>query len=222
MGLLWSFGYVPAVAGVVLLVVTWISFSSKDLLARPVLTGHPVLFWGIMIPFTISCIVFPIVGGFKYWYYFVTIRIMTASWSALFLIFAFFGGYYGYQTLSRLRHGGDTFNYRQQMRILVLLCSTLGVCAIATALQALFLDHIDNRYPMFLVCSSIYRLTGFFFSAGSAVYVWIATSHWVSHSTSTHGRLSERRSRITRSKDSDSSDSTSTQSDEESDEDDQV
>lgn len=222
MGLLWSFGYVPPMAGVVLLVVTWISFASKDLFARPVLTGHPLLFWGIMIPFTISCIVFPIVGGVRYWYYFVTIRIMTASWSALFLILAFFGAFYGYQTLSRLRQGGDSFNYKQQMRILVLLVNSLGSSAITTALQAYFLDSIDNFYQMFILCSSIYRLTGVFFSAGTAIYVWYATSHHISTSASTRGALSDRRSNVSRSKDTNSSKSTSTSSNDSEEDEDQV
>lgn len=184
MGFLWVFGWVPDVSGMLLLIVTWVSFASKNLLARPALTGNPALFWGIDIPYVISSIVLPLVSGINYWHYFIAMRICICSWSAMFLVLALFASYYGYQTLSRLNKGGDSFNYRQQLRVLVIMCLILFGCGISLGVQGYFLEKIDNFYQIFLLCTSLYRVSGFFLTFGSAIYVWAATSYWQkTHST---------------------------------------
>lgn len=195
MAFLWVFGWVGAVSGMCLLVVTWISFSSKNLLARPALTGSPALFWGIEVPYILSSIALPIISGVSYWCYFIAMRVCICSWSAMFLVLALFASYYGYQTLSKLSNGGDSFNYRQQMRVLVVLVFTLGGCGICLGVQGFFLDKIDNFYQIFLLCTSLYRVCGFTLCAGSALYVWIATMHWIEVTTSGHTTTSQGDSR---------------------------
>lgn len=193
----------PLITGMLLLVVTWVSFSSKNLLARPALTGHPMLFWGLEIPFLVGGIVGSFVCGVNYWYYFISMRVAIASWSAFFLILGFFAAYYGQQTLFRLHKTQDSFNYRQQLRILIMTVGMFIVCGIVMGFQAFFMERIDAFYQMFILVTALYRVCGWVILVGSAVYVWVSTNHHITHSTrGSRSERSARRSHATRSRDS--------------------
>lgn len=179
---LWVIGWVPHITGAILLVVTWMSFSAKDLLARPALTGYPVLFWSIEIPYVVSSIIGAILCGVNYWYYFVSMRCLIASWAALFLILACCAGYFGSKTLSRLSKTGDNFNRKQQLRALIALIFILSCCALSLGVQSYFMTRIDEIYQVFLLCSTLYRICGATLALGSAGYAWVATSHLVTRS----------------------------------------
>ena len=179
MSFLWVYGWVGDVTGMLLMVVTWVSFSSKNLLARPALTGNPALFWSIEVPYLTFSLIFSVMAGHNYWWYFICMRICVASWSAFFLVLALFAAYYGGVTISRLKEGGDTFTYRQQLRVLIVVVGTLTVCGICLGVQGFFLDTIDYFYQIFLLCTSFYRVAGFSLTAGSALYVFVATSHYI-------------------------------------------
>ena len=171
---LWIGGWMPLITGMLLLVVTWVSFSSKNLLARPSLTGHPALFWGLEIPFLIGGIAGSFVCGVNYWYYFVSMRVAMSSWSAFFLILGFFAAYYGRQTLNRLRQTQDSFNYRQQLRILVMTVGMFILCGIVMGFHSLFMERIDAIYQVFILFTSLYRVCAWVILVGSAVYVWVS------------------------------------------------
>lgn len=193
----------PLITGMLLLVVTWVSFSSKNLLARPSLTGHPALFWGLEIPFLIGGIAGSFVCGVNYWYYFVSMRVAMSSWSAFFLILGFFAAYYGRQTLNRLRQTQDSFNYRQQLRILVMTVGMFILCGIVMGFHSLFMERIDAIYQVFILFTSLYRVCAWVILVGSAVYVWVSTDHHITHSTrGSHSDRSARRSHAMRSRDS--------------------
>lgn len=183
MAFLWVVGWVPYIIGMLLLVVTWVSFSSKNLLARPALTGNPLLFWGLAIPFIVSSIIGSIVCGVNYWWYWVSMRVAVAVWSSFFLIIALFAGYYGNQTLVRLHKTRDSFNYHQQLRILIVVVAMFIACGVCLGVQSYFLSRIDEIYQVFLLVTSLYRVCGLIVLVGSSVYVWVATTHTVSHST---------------------------------------
>lgn len=208
MSFLWVVGWVPYIIGMLLLVVTWVSFSSKNLLARPALTGNPLLFWGLAIPFIISSVIGSIVCGVNYWWYWVSMRVAVAVWSAFFLIIALFAGYYGNQTLVRLHKTRDSFNYHQQLRILIVVVAMFIACGICLGVQSFFLSRIDEIYQVFLLVTTLYRVCGLIVLVGSSIYVWVATTHTVSHSTrgGSRSERSARRSHAKRS--SESGDST--------------
>lgn len=187
---------------------------------KPVLTGHPALFWGISIPYIVSTCVASLVSDINYWHYFIAMRICSATASAMFIILSLFASYYGHQTLSRLSKSRDSFNYRQQLRVLIFICLVLFGCGTSLAFQAYFLDKIDNFYQIFLLCTSLYRVSGFFLTLGTAIYVWAATSRMQKTRSSGSGRGSTR-SELPKSSDKCSSDlcksskSTSTSDEEE-------
>ena len=185
MSFLWVYGWVGALSGMLLMVVTWVSFSSKNLLERPALTGNPTMFWGIEIPMLVITLGFAVAAGQNYWWYFVCMRACVAAWSALSLILALIAAYYGGRTISRLREGGDSFGYRQQLRVLIVIVGAFLVCAICLGVQGFFLDTIDNFYQIYLLCTTFYRLTGLSVTLGSALYVSVATAHYVKISNST-------------------------------------
>ena len=183
MAFLWACGWVAYNIGNQLLIVTWVSFSSKDLMARPALTGHPTLFWSTTIPFTVVNIVASLLCGVNYWYYWVSMRVAIAAWAAFALVTALFAGYYGNQMLVRLNKSRDSFNWKQQFRVLVCLVFMLVSCGICLGIQSYFLTRIDEIYQVFIAVTSLYRLCGLFILVGSAAYVWYSTTHYVSHST---------------------------------------
>lgn len=177
MGFLWWFGSVPPVTVFVVLSVTWASFASKNLLTRPPLTANPPLFWGIEIPFVICSFVLPILAGVNYWYYFICTRIVICTWAALLLILSAFSTYYGLQTIEKLKATGDSFNFKQQRRVLLFLALSSVVCGIALGFQAYFLDSIDNFYQIFIFVTALYRQAHLVSMLGGAAYVWHATRH---------------------------------------------
>lgn len=179
MSFLWTFGFVPSVAALALMIVTWVSFASKDLLARMALTGHPVLYWSLVGPYVIVSLVLSVISGRNYWWYFVALRVLLCTWSAFLILLGLFGFYHGYGTLSKLKLGGDTFNYRQQLRVLIMIVTCLVSSGIAAGFQAYFLERIDQIYQLFLFFSTTYRVVTFSFALGSSLYVCYATIHHV-------------------------------------------
>lgn len=197
-GFLFLGAWVPPVTGLLLLIVTWVSFSSKSLMLRPALTGNPVLFWSLLIPFALTNILGGFLSGVNYWWYWVTMRVVIASWSALFVILGFFAGYYGRLTLKRINATRNSFNYKQQLRMLIMMMAIFIACGICVTLQAYFLSQIDQIPGVFLLISSVYRISAWALSVGSSIYVWIATTHYVttsSHSSGTTGKSYSDRSR---------------------------
>lgn len=176
-------GFIPAVSGLLLLVVTWVSFSSKDLLFRPALTGHPILFWTLEIPFVVINLTGGSLSGVSYWWYFITMRVCISAWAAFFMILSLFAGYYGHDTLKKLSNSQNTFNYKQQLRVLIVVVTVLIACAFTLTLQAYFLVEIDKIPGVFILVNCVYRVSCWLMCAGSALYVWIATTHHVSNST---------------------------------------
>lgn len=200
MAFLWVCGWVPYIIGMLLLIVTWVSFSSKNLLARPALTGHPTLFWGLGIPFILASIISSLLCGVNYWWYWVSMRVAVAAWSAFFLIIALFAGYYGNQTLARLHKSRDSFNWKQQFRVLVAVVIMFVACGVCLGVQSYFLSRIDEIYQVFLLVTSLYRVCGFIVCIGSTVYVWHSTTHYVVHSGTrgTHSDKSGHKSKTPR------------------------
>lgn len=179
---LWVGGWIPPITGIILLTITWISFSSKNLLARPALTGNPALFWSIEIPYVFFSVVGSILCGVNYWYYFVSMRSLIAAWAAMFFILALCAVYFGSKTLSRLSKTGDNFNRRQQLRALCGLVLIVGCSGLSLGVQSYFMTRIDEIYQIYLLCTSLYRVGGSALALGSASYAWVATSHFVAHS----------------------------------------
>ena len=189
LGFLWLTGFVPPLSGVMLLIVTWVSFSTKSLMSRPALTGHPVLFWSLFTPFVVSNLVQGALCGINYWVYFIVMRVIISSWSALCIILSIFAGYYGTQTLKKISATKNSFNYAQQMRLLIFIIVMMICCSISLIFHAYFLTDIDLIPGVFFLITSVYRLSSFTVATGSAVYAWIATSHYISQSS--HGSTSK-------------------------------
>lgn len=176
-------GFIPAVTGLLLLVVTWVSFSSKDLLFRPALTGHPALFWSLEIPFVVINLTGGSLSGISYWWYFITMRVCISAWAAFFMILSLFAGYYGHDTLKKLSNSQNTFNYKQQLRMLIVVVTVLILCAFTLTVQAYFLIQIDKIPGVFILVNCVYRVSCWSMCFGSAIYVWVATSYHVSNSS---------------------------------------
>lgn len=167
----------PSVTAFVVWSVTYVSFASKDLLVRPALTGSPVFFWSLEIPFVLFTIILGVIAGINYWYYFIAMRVLFCFWAAILAILSAFCAFYGKKTLDKLNASGDSFNYNQQLRVLIFIVASGGICGITLAVQAYYLDTIDNFYQIFILCSSMYRLSSLISLIGSTAYVIYAAAH---------------------------------------------
>lgn len=178
MGFLFWFGSVPPVSGLFVLAFTWLSFASKSLMTRLAIVGdHPAAFWAIIIPFILASLVLPTVAGVNYYYYWISMRMAFSVWSALCIILGCFCGYYGYQTISKLKKSGNDFHYKQQLRVLIFIVGICIGCGIPLGFQAYFLENIDNFWQIWILCMAVYRMAGIGGAIGCAIYVWYATIH---------------------------------------------
>lgn len=177
MGFLWWGAVIPGMSVFVVMTVTYITFSSSNVLVRSPLAANPALYWGLQIPFLVFSIVLPLVSGINYWYYFVATRICFSSWAAFLFILCAISAYFGKQTLGKLKAAGDTFNYNQQLRLLLFLLIGGLVVGVLLGVQGFFLDSIDARYQIFILCTSFYRFASFVAQFGGSAYVWYAASH---------------------------------------------
>jgi hypothetical protein len=164
------------------------SFSSKNLLSRPVVTGNWALYLAFMIPFALSSFVLSILCGISHKVYAVTIRIILASWAGMFIILALCVFWYGRKTINRLSAASTKFNRYQQMIGLVVVCFILlGFGVIVTILQAIFVLDIDKSPTWFLLITNSYRVCALGLYISGTLYSWMATNRVISESSS-HGR----------------------------------
>lgn len=157
--------------------VTYVTFSSSNVLVRSPLTANPALYWGIQIPFLVISIILPIISGVNYWYYFIATRIYICALASLLFTLSLICAYFGTQTLRKVKAVGDTFNYYQQLRMLIFLVAAGIIAGIVLAVQAYFLDSIDNFYQIFILCTTVYRMGNFISVFGGGAYVWYAAIH---------------------------------------------
>jgi hypothetical protein len=169
----------------ILLVITWMSFSSKNLLARPAVTGSWPLYLSLMIPYVLTSLVGAGVSGIDYKTYLIAMRATLASWSAMFLMLFAASFWYGRKTLIRLELTGDKFAKNQQLRAYLIVGAILLSVGIALGVNAFFMDSIDRSLTWFLLITSFYRSCGLILYIGGSFYVWHATSRWISHPPTT-------------------------------------
>jgi membrane protein implicated in regulation of membrane protease activity len=174
------------IVAMLLLVVTWMSFSTKELLARPALTGHPVIFWTLALPWIIIYLTASIVSGFKHTFYNVAFRVFLSTAAALFLVLSICAAYYGWNTVQRLKKASDQFARRQQMRAFVVMIIILTSVMVSSSLEAIFLTQIDKIRQLFLTIETMYLAYAVILSVGSGLYAWHGTTYYKKHSSDSH------------------------------------
>jgi hypothetical protein len=185
---LWVMQWVPVISGMVLLITTWISFSSKSLLSRPVVTGNWVLYLGIMLPYAISSLILAVISGISHKVYSIGMRILLASWAAMFFLLFIICVWYGRQTIKRLSAAGDKFTRDQQFRAMFVVCFILFGCGALMTVQAVLMLAIDKSPTWFLIITQSYRICALLLYVTGAIYSWVATNRWMSQSHPSTGR----------------------------------
>ena len=174
-------GWVPVITGMILLTITWMAFSSKNLLARPAVTGSWPLYLSIIVPYILTSLIGSTICGVNYRYYFIAMRAVLSAWSAMFLMLFAACLWYGRKTLIRIKASGDNFSKNQQFRAFLVVATILFSCGVTLGINGYFMDAIDKSLTWFLLITTFYRLCGLSLYLGGAFYVWRATSRWVKY-----------------------------------------
>jgi membrane protein implicated in regulation of membrane protease activity len=174
-------GWVPVISGMVLLTITWMTFSSKDLFVRPAVTGNWALYLAFMVPYFLISLIASTICGISNKVYVISMRLTLAAWAAMFLILFVCCAWYGRKAVIRLSKTGDKFNRNQQLRVSVIVCIVLLGCGVLMGINAYLMEAIDKSLTWFLIITSFYRCNALFLYFAGAIYTWVGTTHWVKH-----------------------------------------
>jgi hypothetical protein len=175
MAFFWIMGWIPVVAGIILLTVTWMSFSTKDVMVRPVATGNTTLYLALVIPMAVSGLICALVGAISHKIYLISVRVMMGIWSLLFFITMGCCIYYGYKTIKQLAKTNDSFARKQQFRVYVIMCIICIIGGAGLGVQSYFLEKIDSSPHWYFIVLTAYRLCELTLFVGCALYVWFGT-----------------------------------------------